>query len=338
MNNDDILILTAADVMSLVHDREFEMVEAVKTAYELHWNGQSALPNSTFLHFPQALENRIIALPAYLGLESGVAGVKWISSFPKNIERGLERASAIIVLNSVETGRPTTIIEGSIISAKRTAASAALAALHLHPNNDTECVGIIGTGLINFEIVRFLLKVLRNIKTLVTFDLSLLRAERFRKKCEESFAELKVVISEDVDTVLESASLISIATTPRQPHISSLAAMPRGSTVLHISLRDLTTEVILSNDNIVDDIDHVCRAQTSVHLASEAIGHRDFIRGSLAEVISGSIKPRPSPDGIVIFSPFGLGVLDLAVAKLVLDRAVTTGRGTVLSSFLPGPI
>jgi ornithine cyclodeaminase len=38
---------------------------------------------------------------------------------------------------------------------------------------------------------------------------------------------------------------------------------------------------------------------------------------------------------VTVFSPFGLGVLDLAVGQLVRERALETGRGTLIESFLP---
>jgi ornithine cyclodeaminase/alanine dehydrogenase-like protein (mu-crystallin family) len=55
----------------------------------------------------------------------------------------------------------------------------------------------------------------------------------------------------------------------------------------------------------------------------------------LADVTRGLAAPRASADQIVIFSPFGLGVLDLALSKMTLDLAQAADQGTIISSFLP---
>ena len=168
IRNSDLVILNGDETLSLIEGREPEIVEVVEKAYEAHARGESMLPHSTFLRFPEE-RNRIIALPAYLGDSFALAGMKWISSFPGNLERGMERASAVVILNSTETGRPQAIIEGSIISAKRTAASAALAARCLH-DGPAACGGIIGCGLIAFEVARFILATLPSLESFLIFD------------------------------------------------------------------------------------------------------------------------------------------------------------------------
>jgi ornithine cyclodeaminase len=336
MRDGDILILKGEEVRALLDGKEREIIRSVKKAYEAHGNGKSSLPHSTFLRFPDEPGNRVIALPAYLGGEFEVAGIKWVSSFPHNLRAGLDRASAVIVLNSPRTGRPEAIIEGSVINAKRTAASAALAALHLACGPVPDCAGVIGCGLINFEIVRFLVAEVPGLSRLNLYDLNPARAEHFRRDCLKTFDGLAIEIARDARAVLASTTLVSIATTAGQPYISDLSPCPPGTTVLGISLRDLSPEAILSYDNVVDDVDHVCRAQTSVHLAEQQVGGRDFIRCTLADVFAGRARPRSDKD-VTVFSPFGLGILDLAVGKLARDLSLQQNLGTVMDSFLPRP-
>ena len=187
MHNDQILILSGNDVLSLLTGREIEIMTAVRQAYEAHTKGDSSLPHSTFLRFPGESANRIIALPAFLGDDFQVAGMKWIASFPANRDAGLDRASAVLILNSTATGRPTALMEASIISAKRTAASAALAAHCLHHWQAGAPMGLIGCGLINLEIARFVLADRPEIGSLHLFDVAPDRARLFQRKLEELF-------------------------------------------------------------------------------------------------------------------------------------------------------
>lgn len=335
MNHDDILFLKGDEILALFKKCEQEILQTVKLTYQIHAQGDSSLPHSSFLRFPNNDKNRIIALPAYLGGELNTAGIKWIASFPDNLVIGMERASAVLILNSTQTGRPQAIMEASAISAKRTAASAALAAHYLRGEQLLATVGIIGCGLINFETVRFLLATHPEIETLFIYDLSRERAEQFNRKCQQISTQLELVILEEANAIFQKASVISLATTASKPHIFNISKCLPGSIILHTSLRDLSPEIILSSDNIVDDIDHVCRVQTSIHLAEQLTGDRDFIRATLGDVLNGIALGQQDNSKITIFSPFGLGILDIALGQLAYKLAIEQNQGTTIQSFLP---
>jgi ornithine cyclodeaminase/alanine dehydrogenase-like protein (mu-crystallin family) len=182
-------------------------------------------------------------------------------------------------------------------------------------------------------VTRFLTAVWPELRSIYVFDVDAQRAEQFREKCR--LLNVEAEVAPELTIVLREAEVISFATTAGTPHVFSLSDCIPGSTILHISLRDLSPEVILSSDNVVDDVAHVCRAQTSIHLAEQWTGNTDFIRCTLAEVLEGTAPTKKDAKALTVFSPFGLGVLDLAVAQLVMKLASEENRGTLLKNFLP---
>src|ERR687889_2089276 len=150
-------VVPGAQVQSALHGREKHIVELVEATYLLHAEGDTVNPPSYFLRFPDRPSARIIALPASIGGQVRVDGLKWISSFPENVAAGIPRASAVLILNDHETGYPFAVLESSIISATRTAASAALAADRLSQGRPRPTrVGFFGVGLIARYIHTFL--------------------------------------------------------------------------------------------------------------------------------------------------------------------------------------
>jgi ornithine cyclodeaminase len=332
--SDALLVIGAADVEAALAGREAAVIEAVRDAYLRHREGRTDLPHSVFLRFGEGRPDRIIGLPARIDDGDPVAGIKWIASFPGNTRRGMARASALLVLNSTETGRPTAVMESSIVSAQRTAASAALAARELHPVANETALGLIGCGLINFEVARFVCSVAPRLDTLVLLDLDAARAQTFAARAaREMRRPLTCRVAAAPADVFAAARLVSFATVTSAPHVDEVPWTP-DHTVLHVSLRDLSIRLILAADNVADDIDHVLRAGTSLHLAEQAVGHRTFVRCTLADVMAGAAPPRAAGRPVV-FSPFGLGILDLAVARLVMSHAQAHGTGVVVPSFLP---
>lgn len=324
---EDILIVPGPDVAAILDGEEAEVMAIVAAAYAAHERGESVVPHSCFLPLPGD-RNRAIALPAYLGGERAVAGVKWIASFPENVARGSARASGLVVLSSLATGRPYAVIEGAIVSARRTAASAAIAARALAAAPPPR-IGLLGCGAINFEVLRFLLVVWPHVERVLLADLSPARAAAFAERARARFPGVAFATAANWRALAAGCALVSIATTATTPYMD---ALPGGElrTVLHLSLRDLAPEAVLAADNVVDDADHVCRAQTSLHLAERRGGGRRFIRCTLAEVLAGAAAPKRTADAPTIFSPFGLGVLDIALARYVWEQAARDGKGTRL--------
>ncbi|MFE7445820.1 2,3-diaminopropionate biosynthesis protein SbnB [Streptomyces chartreusis] len=325
-------VVSGGQVQQALRGREKQIVEVVEETYRLHSAGDSVNPPSHFLRFPDRPSSRIIALPASIGGEAGVDGLKWISSCPQNVAAGIPRASAVLILNDRRTGYPFACMEASIISATRTAASAALAADMLSRDRQRPTrVGFIGTGLIARYIHTFLAGTGWSFDAIGIHDVSADSAAGFRCYLEQSGATGWIAVHDSAEELIRGSDLVVFATVAARPHVSEPSWFAHGPLVLHVSLRDLAPEIVLASDNIVDDVEHCLRAETSVHLAERLTGNRDFLTGTLADVMAARVTP--SADRTVVFSPFGLGVLDLAVGKYVYDEVAGSGELHVVDGF-----
>ncbi|MFC8241474.1 2,3-diaminopropionate biosynthesis protein SbnB [Streptomyces chartreusis] len=320
-------VVSGAQVHEVLDGHESGVVAAVEAAYRLHGEGQTVNPDSYFLRFPDRPSSRIIALPASVKGEVGVHGMKWISSFPENVAAGIPRASAVLILNDAETGYPFACLESSIISAARTAASAALAADRLSTARGTRPtrVGFIGVGLIARYLHTYLAASGFDFEAIGVHDLSAEHAEGFTGYLRGAEGDdVEITVHDKAEDLIRASDLVVFATVAGEPHVTDPQWFTHNPLVLHVSLRDLSPEIVLDSWNAVDDIEHCMKAGTSPHLAEQRVGHRDFVAGTLHDVLTGRITP--PADRPVIFSPFGLGVLDLAVAKYVYDRVADAGE------------
>ena len=320
---------TVSDIISTHRD---ECLDVVRDAYLAHARGQSVNPDSYFLRLPDKPDCRIIALPAFIGNGVGVAGIKWIASYPGNVRRGFPRASAVLVLNDYETGYPFAILESSIISAARTAASAALAAYWLNGRSRrARSLGIVGTGLIARYVYDFLLGTGWTIDEVQLYDMQPPESQKFKETACRAEHHQSVTVATDLGPLLRKSDLIVFTTVAAAPHVTDPGLFEHNPLVLHISLRDLAPEILLQSYNVVDDVEHVMKANTSPHLTEQQMGNRDFVTGTLAEVMEEKRSvDRSRP---IIFSPFGMGILDIALGKWVYDRAVAAGRDLRLPDF-----
>jgi N-[(2S)-2-amino-2-carboxyethyl]-L-glutamate dehydrogenase len=325
-------VVSGRQVSQVLYGREREIVDLVERTYRLHGSGDTVNPPSYFLRFPDRPSSRIIALPAAVGGPSPVAGLKWISSFPENVAAGVPRASAVLILNDRDTGYPFACLESSIISATRTAASAALAADRLSRGRGRPArIGFFGTGLIARYVHTFLSGTGWSFDEVGVHDLSTDSASGFRSYLEQSGEGGRVTVHDSPEDLIRTSDLVVFATVAGEPHVGDLSWFAHNPLVLHLSLRDLSPEVLLGSVNIVDDVEHCLKANTSPHLVEQLTGDRGFLLGTLDDVMTEKVGvPAGRP---VIFSPFGLGVLDLAVGTYVYEEVFARGDLHVVDDF-----
>ncbi len=330
--NFELSIIKGKTVLDIIRSHRNECIDVVRDAYLAHANGQSVNPDSYFLRFPEKPDCRIIALPAYLGDGFKIAGLKWIASYPGNVQRGFPRASAVLVLNNYETGYPFAILESSIISAARTAASAVLAAYWLNgQSRRARSLGIVGTGFIARYVYDFLVDTGWQIDDVRLYDTAPVEGEKFKYAVCRPEHHRTVTVAPDMKHLVRASDLIVFATVASAPHIADPSLFEHNPVVLHISLRDLAPEILLRSQNVVDDIEHVMKANTSPHLTEQETGNRDFVTGTLADIMLGHrAVDRNRP---IIFSPFGMGILDIAVGRWVYDQAVAADQDQRLTDF-----
>lgn len=320
---------------SVVHRIIREDIEGcfsvVRDAYLAHDAGRTVNPQSVFLRFPHRPGCRIIGLPAHF-IDNSVSGIKWIASYPENRKMNLPRASALLILNDGETGFPFACLEASAISAVRTAVSAVLALDKMTCGNRViDSLGVVGGGLISRHVLTFMFKIGFIVETVNLYDIDENSVSGFENWLAKRSPRTKVNRAISAGDACSSSEVIIFATVAGEPHVSEPDCFTHCPVVLHLSLRDLSPEIVIGSNNVVDDEGHAVTAGTSLERAAMMSGNTDFITCTLSDLLLGrEALPVGKPS---IFSPFGLGMLDVAMGNWIYQRATDGESCEVFDDF-----
>lgn len=317
-------LIKESTIEKIASENPLQIYDAVAEAYVQHFHHKAINPPSHFLTFPDRPSSRIIALPAAIMENPRMSGIKWISSNPDNIKNSLKRASAVIILNDYETGFPIACMEGAVISALRTVNSAILAASLVLPNKNIKRLGIIGCGNISKNFLECLGLQGFIVDEINVFDQEMSYAKKFSNQIPSR-------IYENIEELIKNSSLILLATTAAKPYIHKPSWLAHNPIVLNISLRDLAPEILINSNNIVDDVEHVLKANTAPHLTQMQYGNSDFINATIGEMIVKKIKLPPNKPTII--SPMGMGILDIAVAEYIYRQAKKMNLAIEINDF-----
>ncbi len=331
--SDSLLYLSRADVAAAAGFGSDFFVDAVAEAFALHARGRTVQPLKPYLRWrPDGhIADRIIAMPAWVGGERPAAGLKWVGSKHDNPERyGIERASAVIVLNDPDTHRPVAVMEGGLISAARTAAVTAVAARHL-ARAGFATLTCVGCGPIGRRQVLTLLEQFPSVGTVWLFDLQPAAAVELAGEVGTGRPKVEVNIAADAESAVRAGDVVVTATVADRPWLPAAWLRP-GTLLANVSIMDAGKDVFLSADKVVvDDWEQCNREGKVIHqLTTEGSFSRERLHAELGEVVIGRRPGRENDDEVILLNPMGMAVIDVACAKAVYDRARAAKIGTWL--------
>jgi alanine dehydrogenase len=272
-----------------------------------------------------------ISVPAAdpAGAADSVAGLKVVSIFPGNRERGDESHFGVVLLFETETGRPIACVDAAAVTTIRTAAVSALAT-RLLARADAGDLALLGAGV----QARSHLAALREVRELRRVRVWSRRPESARRFAAEESARhgLAVEAAPSAAAAVEGADLVCTVTASREPVLAGDWLSPGahvnavGSSVA--AARELDSAAVARSRLFVD------RRESTVNesgdylfpLREGAIAP-DHIQGEIGDLLLGRLAGRRSDSEITLFKSLGLAVEDLAAANHVYRQALAQGRG-----------
>lgn len=272
-------------------------------------------------------------MPVYLKRREKV-GAKVITVFPGNHAGGLASHQGFVSLFNSTNGQLEAILDGTQITAIRTAAVSA-AATKLLARPDAESLTVIGTGAQARSHIEAI-GLVRKLRRIVVWGPNPAHARKLVEETAAKYPALVVVAADTAEEAVREADIVCTVTAATTPILHG-AWMKPGTHVNAVGAcrakdRELDTALVQRAELFVD------RVESAVHEAGdyliplqEGAITAQHIRGELGELLVGRTAGRSSAEAVTLFKSLGLACEDLAAAAYLYEEAVRTKRGTHIS-------
>jgi ornithine cyclodeaminase len=304
-----------------------DTVQVIEDAVKCLGEADYVQPLKPYLRFKD-LTNRIIAMPAYIGEPFSMAGIKWIASFPNNINNGIPRAHSVLILNDSDTGQPISIINTPLLSIIRTASVSGLVIKHYLKNRAGKKlkVGIIGWGPIGRAHSKMCKEILGDqLEELLIYDI--------KEPDPVSVASngVPVRLAKNWEEIYQQADIFITCTVSNNTYIEG---KPKpGSLHLNVSLRDYNSDVYpyFKQAIIVDDWTEVCRENTDIERMYLNEGLKESDTYSLSELITKEPLNGLDAELPIMFNPMGMASFDIAIGTFLYKESLEQSIGLQLN-------
>ncbi|MFX1604246.1 MAG: ornithine cyclodeaminase family protein [Promethearchaeota archaeon] len=323
MDEQRLLYLSQEDVCATGLTMK-RIIEELEVAFKEKGEGRVEMPPKPGIH-PGDGDNFIHAMPAYIPL-LGAAGIKWVSGFPNNTEKGLPYISGLLILNDPETGLPKSVMDCVWITAARTGAATAVSAKYL-ARPDSQSVGVLGCGVQGRSNVEALVELFK-LETVKAYDISDRAASTYSTEIQKRFGLDVTVVESPREAVRGCDIVITAGPILKRPHATIKAGwLEEGA---FASLVDFDS---YWHPDAMSEAAKFCTDDTHQLRHYQEVGYfKDIpeVYADLGELVSRKKMGRESSEEKTMTANLGLAIDDLAVAPLIYDKAAEKGIGTWL--------
>lgn len=325
-----MILLTAKEIKSIFTMKE--AIEADKEALRMYTSGKTNIPLRVNIDIPK-FNGQSLFMPGYAE-ELDITGIKIVSVFPKNIEKGKPSVPAQMILLDGETGEVISIMDGTYLTQLRTGAVAG-AATDILARKNAKKLALFGTGGQASSQLEAILSV-RDIELVKVFDINKERAEEFANNMQKELGSYgaKIVAAESSDDAIKDADIITTVTTSKKPVFNG-KLVKKGTHINGIGaytpeMQEISEFIIENSDKIfLDTQDGVLsEAGDFIIPMKKGIIDKADISGELGEVILGRKTGRENEEQITLFKSVGTAILDVVVAFKIYEKAKKLGIGT----------
>ena len=324
MREDAILYLSQKDVKKCLGMKD--AMEATEDGIRSLSQGKAIQPPKVYMEIPK-YHGYVLTLTAFVDEPLNIADVKIVSYNPESKKHGGSTILSKIVLIDPKTGLPLAIMDGTWITAVRTAATTAVAAKYLAKRN-SEVVGILGVG-IQARTHLMALKEIFKLKRVRVTSVSKEHRVQFAKEVGEGLG-LDIVPVDNCEQAMKGADIVLTLTTANEALVKKEWVAP-GMFIAKIgSYQELDFGVPAMVDKLV--VDSWESVRDRVREIIETNTKREDIYAELGDIILGRKGGRESDIETVLFVATGMGVEDAAVALRAYQYAKGIGIGQVLEA------
>jgi alanine dehydrogenase len=319
-------LLTESDVKAVL--TMDDLVESMASALRQFSAGRVVQPVRTVI--PVSGHAAFFATMPAFSREPATLGAKLVTVVGSNLARGLPSHLATIVLLDPETGAMVALLDGSYITAARTAAVSAVSS-RLLARTDAGALAIIGSGVQARSHLDALARV-HALRRIAVWSPTPGHRQEFARTARAPCAVRAV---EHPREAVEGADLIVLATSSPTPVIEDTWVEP-GAHVASVGAcrptqREMDPALVKRGRLFVDSrAAALVEAGDIVKGIEERLFGPEHIVAELGELVNGALG-RASRAEVTIFKSLGLAVEDLVAADLALRRATERGIGTELT-------